>query len=527
MSGITSQLTQFWTELSTPQRMSIVLAIAGVFIGMGALMYWSSRPSMQLLYGGLEPEEMAEVVQELEAQGVPHELRSNGHGVWVPSADVHSLRMSLAAKGLPATGGVGFEIFDEGNFGYSEKHQQINYIRAIQGELSRTISQLSGVRDARVMVVMPENRLLLDSAKNRATASVFVDTGGRVLDESSINAVRFLVANAVEGLELNEVAVVDSRGNVLSERVRSDESYSLAGGHLRMQQKHESYLQDKIEQLLLPVVGQGNVVARVSVDLETEATTMVEEIYDPEGQVVARQTKTEEGTDSTESSGGNTAAGITANLPEEQAEGGAGSMNRTSDTRKNTETEYLVNRQTRETRKSPGDIRNVTAAVFVAARTQLNAETGEVEAAPRTPEEIQSIQEMVSKALGLAVPQGTNVKPQVTVSEMPFIVPETEDGLWAMINGPLYRWMETGKSFLAVGVAVLLFMIFVRMLRRHRFDQFGVEIVEDREPIVQPGERRQRMMAKPTPQLLNDLISQKPDNVSIALKNWMTSNSSR
>ncbi len=527
MKGFVHQITHFWSELSAVQKLSITLSVLGVFVGMATLLYWSSRPSMQLLYGGLEAEEMAEVVQELDSQKVDYELRSNGRGVWVRSSEVHGVRMSLAAKGMPATGGVGFEIFDEGNFGYSEKHQQINYVRAVQGELGRTISQLQGVRQARVMVVMPENRLLLDNARNRATASVFVDTGGHMLDEGSINAVRFLVANAVEGLDLNDVAVVDSRGNVLSERVRSDESYSLANGHLRMQQKHESYLQEKIEALLLPVVGPGNVVARVSVDLETEATTLVEEVYDPEGQVIARQTKTEEGTETTETSGGNVAAGIAANLPEEQADGGPGSLNSTSDTRKNSETEYLVNRQTRETRKSPGDIREVTAAVFVAAKTQVNEESGELEPAPRTPEELDSIHEMVSNALGLAVPTGSNVQPKVTITEMPFIGVEEDESLWGMVNGPLYRWLDLGKNFAAVGVAVLLFMVFLRMLRRHRFDQFGVEIIEDREPVAQADDRRQRMLAKPTPQLLNDLISQKPDNVSIALKNWMTSNSSR
>jgi flagellar M-ring protein FliF len=527
MNGLFNQITHFWSELSVGQKVSISASVLGVFVGMALLLFWSSRPEMQLLFGRLEAEEMSEVVSELESSKVEYELRSNGTAVWVRAGDVHAIRMNLASKGLPATGGVGFEIFDEANFGYSEKHQQINYIRALQGELGRTVAQLQGVRSARVMVVMPENRLLLDQNKGRATASVFVDTGGHLLDEGSINAVRFLVASAVEGLELNEVAVVDNRGNVLSERVRTSEAFGAASGHLRMQQKYEGYLTEKVESMLLPVVGPGNVVARVSVDLETEESTLVQETYDPEGQVVARQTKMEEGSDTTETSGGNAPAGVAANLPEEQAENAPDSLASTSESRKNTETEYLVNRQMREVRKSPGDIRQVTAAVFIAPRTKIDEESGEPVADPRTPEEMERLTSMVINALGIAELADNSVEPKVTLSEMPFVEPEQEDGVFGFINDTLYRWIDMSRNFIAIGVAVIIFLVFLRMLRRHRFDQFGVEIIEDKDPAPQPDEKKKKMMAKPTPQLLNDLISQKPDNVSIALKNWMTSNSNR
>ena len=148
------------------------------------------------------------------------------------------------------------------NFGISDFIQRTNYIRAIQGELSRTIAQLNGVKAARVMVVMPENKLLVNTVKGRATASVFVDTGAMRLDRESVNSVRFLVANSVEGLLLEDVAVVDQRGNVLSEELQ-ETGIAGSSGQLKYRQELESYFSEKVETMLGRVVGMNNVVARV------------------------------------------------------------------------------------------------------------------------------------------------------------------------------------------------------------------------------------------------------------------------
>jgi flagellar M-ring protein FliF len=191
-----------------------------------------------------------------------------------------------------------FEIFDKPNFGISDFVQRANYVRAIQGELSRTIAQLDNVESARVMIVMPENRLLADNTR-KPTASVFVRTRGSAqLESSAVNSIRFLVANAVEGLQANNVTVVDHRGNVLSENSDNDSTIGLTMGQLSLQRNLEQYFSKKAESMLEKVLGPGQAVVRVSAELNFDTLTRVEEKYDPDGQVLRSTTVNDETSDS-------------------------------------------------------------------------------------------------------------------------------------------------------------------------------------------------------------------------------------
>ena len=162
----------------------------------------------------------------------------------------------------------------------------------MQGELARTITQLQGVRAARVMIVQPENRLLITEQGVKATASVFVDLGGGRLDLDQVDAIRHLVANAVQGLAADQVAVVDNRGRTLSAELKQDPMLGSATSQMRYRQQVEDYLSKKVETMLATVIGPGNAVVRVSAEIETDATTQTSEKYDPDGQVVRSQTQT-------------------------------------------------------------------------------------------------------------------------------------------------------------------------------------------------------------------------------------------
>jgi flagellar M-ring protein FliF len=181
--------------------------------------------------------------------------------------------MQLAGRGIPRGDGVGFEIFDKPNFGISDFVQRANYVRAVQGELARTISQLDEVESARVMIVLPENRLLLDKDKY-ATASVFVRVkGNSQLQPQSINSVRFLVANSVEGLKPNHVTVIDNLGNVLSENSDNDSLSGLTSTQLAARRSLEQYLAKKAQDMLEKVLGPGQAIVRVSADINYDTIT--------------------------------------------------------------------------------------------------------------------------------------------------------------------------------------------------------------------------------------------------------------
>src|SRR5262245_52779720 len=243
---LTRLCAEIWKQLGVNQRVSLVLGTGVVLAGLIGLILWSSRPDYVLLYGKLDDGEAARVMAALDDAKVPYKSGRGGGSILVPSDKVYQMRAQLAAKGIPRGEGVGFEIFDKPNFGISDFIQRANYLRAVQGELARTIGQIDMVESARVMIVIPENRLLVDNQK-KPTASVFVRIKGNgQLPASAVNSIRFLVANAVEGLQANGVSVVDNLGNVLSENQDNDAT-GLSNNQLNARRNLEQYLARKAE----------------------------------------------------------------------------------------------------------------------------------------------------------------------------------------------------------------------------------------------------------------------------------------
>ena len=300
MKNFLQSLVALWGHLGANQRVSLVIAAMVVVAGLTALVSWSRRPDYQLLYGRLGEKDASAVISYLQSSNIPYRAEAGGSTVFVPAEQVHRLRMDLAGKGLPSGEGVGFEIFDKGNFGVSDFVQRTNYARALQGELARTISQLEGVRGARVLIVQPENRLLLVDQSIKPSASVFIDLGGGRISSEQVNAIRHLVSNSVQGLLPDAVAVVDNRGRVLSEELKTDPLLTTASSQIKYRQSVEDYFARKVETMLAAAVGAGNAVVRVSAEVDTDATTIAEEKFDPEGQVVRSQTNTEDNSASAE-----------------------------------------------------------------------------------------------------------------------------------------------------------------------------------------------------------------------------------
>lgn len=514
MNNILEQLTKIWGELSAAQRLTLVVALLAVMAGMGGLIFLSSRPQMKLLYGGIDAKEMSQVVATLDEEKVPYEMGAGGRSVFVPSEKVYQLRMKMASAGIPSGGGVGYEIFDKGNFGISDFVQHTNYIRALQGELSRSINQLEGVRSSRVMIVLPENKLLLSNEHTRPTASVFIDVGGRRMSEENVNAIRYLVANSVEGLKSNDVAVVDNTGKVLSSDEDEDSSFGAAKGHFKFRKAVEDYFTQKITGMLQPVCGEGRVVVRVSADLNFDAQTLVEEKYDPEGQVVRSQSTQEDSSTSTESSPGGT-VGVSANTP-----GGAATsstaQSSNSNAKKNRVVSYEINKSVSETVRTPGSIKSISAAVFI----DKKIETGATTSAPvnRTAQEIEIIKKMVVNALGIT---SKDVDQRVTVEEVSFDKPQVAlDAKGKPIQPEAATggtdWMDGGRKALGIVLAIGIFGFFLRLLGKQKADAAKMEILEEKQSAAQ-----QAPMTL-TPEVLNELIQQKPENVSAALKTWVS-----
>lgn len=513
MKSFLDQMKRIWGHLGLNQRITLSVAAACVVGGMFALTYWAHRPSMQLLYGRLGEKDVSEIAAAVQEQGVQYEIGSGGTSIYVASDQVHKLRMVLASKGIPAGEGVGYEIFDRSNFGISDFVQRTNYLRALQGELSRTIAQLRGIRSARVMIVMPENRLLFSDQKAKPTASVFIDTTSSGLPQDNVNAIRFLVANSVEGLHADDVALIDSRGNLLTENLKEDGALAAASGQMKYRKGVEDYFSSKVETMLAKVLGAGNAVVRVSADIDTESSTRTQEVYDPEGQVLRNESTTEDSTTTNESDGAGSSqgstVGVSGNTPTSATSDASKAGKNSEQTRKNKTNSYELNRTTTNAVRAPGGITRLSAAVFIAPKDK-----------PRTAEEIESLRKMVANALGVKADSAQEIARSVTIEETAFENPPVPKS--GGMGDLLTSYSGLLKNAGAAVVALVLVFFFLRMLKQTKPDEIPFELLQ-----AAGGNRTTGNNANITPDLLNEMIRQRPANVGVALSGWMSNGNSK
>ena len=557
------QLAGIWSELGLNQKVTVITAGFAVVVALVAVLIWGVRTDYSLLYGNLDAAEAGRVTQALDASSVKYKISQGGGSIYVPSSQVHQMRMQLATQGIPKGEGIGYELLDKNTLGMSDFMQHANYNRAVQGELARTIAKFNGIDSARVMVVSPENRLLIDPGRH-ATASVFL-TMRRMSRPSSetVDAIQMLVANSIEGLSVNHVSVVDNSGNVLSVHDEEGSLVAVTSSRLRARQELENYLGKKVESMLEKVVGPGNVVARVSADINTDSETITQEIYDPELKAIETESAiTEQNIEPVAQPGG--PAGVTPNI----ATGGANtqiapaSTNQVGFLKQDIMSEYAVSKRMTNKVVLPGQIKELNAAIFV---NTTNPPAGLVT----------SLHTAAVLALGSYVTDTNNVQ----VQPVPFDTTERDQMLAAVGSSNFWtRFWDLGKN-LMYGALLLggLFLV-VRTFKNtsEEFIPTGMtvgELMADRlaaegaaitagagvpmpegqaalatgqaeSPAETPAEEEEdevemiteekkklvmdfglgtKQPERVTVEVLKDLIEEKPDKMSQAARNWLLS----
>lgn len=541
------QLAEIWKQLGVNQRVSVVLGAGVVVAGLIGLSLWSNRPDYALLYGKLDDAEAAKVIGALDDAKVPYQTGRGGSSILVPSDKVYQMRAQLAGKGIPRGEGVGFEIFDKPNFGISDFVQRANYLRAVQGELARTIGQIDTVESARVMIVMPENRLLVDSQK-KPTASVFVRTKGNgVLPVSAVNSIRFLVANAVEGLQANSVSVVDNLGNVLSENQEEDSVAGMSNNQLSARRNLEQYLSKKAEGMLEKVLGPGQAIVRVAAEINWDTITRTEEKFDPDGQVARSTTLNDETTTTTTSgagdsnnSNGNSAAGGPAGVASNTANGAAdnGNSSTTQSTASNSQTkkkvtqsQYEVGKTSISTLLAAGGLRRLSAAVFVSQK--MEGEGKDRKPVARSDEEMQKLKRIVQSAVGIVENDPTR-KDELTLEQLPFNEqPAIELSQRLESDGNRQFYWEIGKNVLFAAIGLVMFMVFLKLLKKTTSSDIPIVMSTGGDGVAIAGAEAGdgdggggwRKEAKPgvvTVEVLNALIKENPANMTQAVRSWLS-----
>ena len=430
-------------SLSVGQLVSLGVALLGVFAVLGGSAYWISKPDFVLLADGLDSESASAVVAKLKAAKVQYELGDDGRSIRVPSERVNELRLQVAADGLPSAGHIGFELFDKTSFGTTDKQERVNYQRALQGELERTISTLAEVASARVHITMSKDSLFSDQSQPaKASVTLRLKTS-RPLTEATVRGIAGLVSSSVESLRPESVEILDTYGRMLTKP--EDSSTAPTGLQLDKQQQLERDLSTKVVTLLEPVVGAGHVRVNVSARLKADAEEETEERWDPTTVVRSRQSNVEADSRQGNSQGG--IAGARSNLPEGASAATpppspAPQMNGSS--RNSETTNYEVSKLTRHRLSPQGQLARLSVAVIVddehpaAAPVAPGASApAPVKSTPRKPEEILQIQKIVSAAVGFDQARGD----QLTVENIAFDSPPEEP------PAPPTTWKQTMSEF--------------------------------------------------------------------------------
>ena len=416
LKGITANFTT--TQLAT---------IAGAFVLVVAIVagsaWWLNTPDYALLFSDMDAESAAQVVSRLKSMKVRYQIDPGGGAIRVPANQVDELRMEFSSQGMPTSGRIGFEIFDRTAFGATEFLEKVNYRRALEGEIARTIATLSEVSSARVHIAMGKDSLFGEARPAKASV-VLKLRGQRQLSSSSIAGISNMVAASVEGLKAESVVILDSFGRPLA-RPQEDTEDPLGASQLDRQQRLERDLGTKVVALLEPVVGAERVRVNVALKLNPRTSEETEERYDP-NTVIRSVQRTSDIANTAGAIGA--VAGVRSNLPPQPADPktpqvqvpGAGTA-RTSET-----TNYEVSKTTRHVLQPPGDVARLSVAVIVDDdHVQKKQQDGTVTTArqPRKPEEIQKIQALVAAAVGLDTERGD----QLTVENVAFDEPEIEE----------------------------------------------------------------------------------------------------
>ncbi|MEW6427002.1 MAG: flagellar basal-body MS-ring/collar protein FliF [Thermodesulfobacteriota bacterium] len=521
---IIEQLITAFKGLSLLQKLiflGVVLAAVAVLVTLSA---GGGQSDMKVLFSGMAQDDGAAVVARLKEQRVPYVLENDGTVIKVPADRVHETRLALAGEGLPRGGGIGFEIFDKQSFGTTDFVQKLNYQRALQGELARTISQMEQVESARVHIATPKESVFIEDAKE-PSASVVVKLRGREkLSSVQIKSVVNLVAAAVPGLSAENVTVVDTAGRLLY-RKQGEDGTMLSASQLEYQYKVEETLRRKVETMLEEVVGVDRARARVTAQLDFDKVNVTEELFDPDGQVVrSEQNLTEEnrlGPDQPQGIPG--VKGNLATFAESGAEAAAGGE---GSRRNNSTRNYEISKTVRQVQAAAGVVKRLSVAVMVdgtyeRGKDEKGNETTRYVA--RSKEEIDNFVRIVRNAIGYDPDRGD----QVEVVGVPFALSQVVEPVASPVEkwGGLIDKLAMPLVYLCMVIAVFLFVIkpFFRLMSEKQQGPETVAVRAEGVPMTPEEEEELKLAPKKMTdkERIYKLAKSDPDRAADLVRRWL------
>jgi len=479
-----SQLKALFKNITPAKRFTLIAFVGGTIIGFIFLMNWAGTPDFQVLYSNLGPEDGGAIVAALKEKRIPYKISSNGSSILAPSEQIYDLRLELATNGLPRGSGVGFEIFDNAKLGMTEFVQNVNYQRALQGELSRTIDRIDGIESSRIHIVMPSKSLFIEE-DTPATASVTLKLrSGRWLSKDQVQAIVHLVSSSISGLSPENITIVDNYGKMLSGTKEKSGTGQISSDELALQEKMDKGLENKIQTMLETALGAGKAIARVSCSLDFTKGEKTEELYQPDNKAIRSEQLFSERSGGKEA----TPSGVPGILSNTQAkESVQDSENKTlaagqsPGTAKAQKTEtstggqsfvkqdrtvnYEISKVTSHIVEPFARLKSVSVAVIVDGIHKSvvgKDKKTELKYFPRADDEMAKLEKIVKRAINFNAKRGDSVE----VVNLPFEPPMTiEDEENEIAGGWLSRLKDYAPSMKLVSLSIFLLLSFVFVIR--------------------------------------------------------------
>ncbi len=408
LNMLSKQVREIWKQFGASQRVNVILSLMAVLGAVSGLLYWSTRPDYRVLYSNLTLADSSQMREKLEDAKIPVKLGQSGLSISVPASKLYTARLMLASEGLPQDSSTGFELFEQPKFGLTDFAQKVNYQRALQGELERTISSMQGVRSARVMLVLPKETLFATDEDRKAQASILLNLAGAIsIGDAQVQSIVHIVASSVQNLDPSQVTVTDQAGNLLTRLHSADNSMEHSSEQLDVQERTEQRLVEKAQSILDRALGVGNSIVRVNVSIDFSDVEKRQETFVADGRVATSERIVTEDKSTGGKSGG--PAGVVANVSVGSPENMTVNSGAGKDKSEEITTEYVVPSDVSVIRQKGNRIENLTVAVCLAQ--------GET---PRDEAAIKAISDLVSNALGVNVSRSDTIH----VTELPFVAPQ-------------------------------------------------------------------------------------------------------
>ena len=422
LDKFSTQFTSILAGLSTGKKISLLLVTLSTILGFVFIITWAGKPDYQNLYAGLNPEDAGSIINYLKENQIPYKVSEYGNGIQVPKENVYEIRMSLATKGLPQGSGVGFEIFDNSKIGVSEFSQNINYQRALQGELSRTINRFEEIENSRVHIVMASKSIFKDY-EDHASASVVIKLyQGRQLSKNKVQSIVHLLSSSIAGLNPENVTVVDSSGNMLTKVKVGEGIENSSDDQLQYQEKIEKNLENRIKTMLETALGQSKAIVRISCLLDFKKHEKTEELYYPDNRVIrSEQHYNENSSDQSVIPAGIPGIAMNDEIGEDSMPSSPKGYQKQDQT-----INYEIGRVTNHIIEPTGKVNRISVAVIVDGSYKENVDKEGVvslEYIPRSKEEMDKLENIIKRSVNFDEKRGDEVE----VVNIPFESQKSEE----------------------------------------------------------------------------------------------------